>query len=393
MSEAKPKPNPSWHQPLSTRSGLPPIMLMPRVKRSMKPGTIKNPNSQVRMQCMKGEDGKFYYIPIDPYSPEHLTLIDEMSPLLVNPTPRQFEKGALYTYIVASIIRKDPDTNRDIEEVPMKLYVCKAQNMFEFGTKHHQIFYRMVLTNELDNVAHEKGIAVDQLQYALHASGEIKCIDPFTLVFNFFSGTYKMQRKVPKSREPIEIEIISTLMNEIDPRYVIRLDSRPFIVPETMSITRKQLHTLKEKGIPTFEFETQQQCRQMQSYITRIKSSEKRTITHDEMREKHKQIVAPPPPQETTASKISLFASDVASKVASMFPSFAAASSAPTAFTSAHAMMTRELVDYATEHKLPIPDPLDRTTKPILVKTVQDHMSKKGGRKRTIKKGRTLKKK
>lgn len=382
----------SWHEPSNTRSGLPAISRLPFVKRSMKSRTIKNPSSRVGMQCMKGEDGKFYYIPIDPYSPEHLRFIDEMSPLLVNPTPRQFEKGAVYTYIVASIIRKEPGTNRDIEEVPMKLYVCKAHNMFEFGTKHHQIFYRMALTDELNTVAREKGIDVKQLQYALYASGEIKCIDPFTLVFNFFSGTYKMQRKVPKHREPIELEIIKNKMTKIDPNYVIRLDPRPFIVPETMSITHEQVRSLNAKGIPTFEFETQSQCRQMQSYVSRIKSSEKRTVTHDEMREKYREIVAPPPPQ-STASKLSSFASDVASKVASLFP---ATSSAPApAFTSAYAMLTNELVEYAKKHNLPIPEPLDRTTKPDLVKTVQEHLNKKGkgGRKRTIKKKRTLKKK
>ena len=60
---------------------------------------------------------------------------------------------------------------------------------------------------------------------------------------------------------------------------------------------------------------------------------------------------------------------------------------------SAYAMMTNELVEYAKKHNLPIPNPLDRTTKSILIKTVHEHMSKKGGRKRTIKKGRTLKKK
>ena len=398
MSEAtpkpkpKPKPSPRWHEPSKTRSGLPPIKRMPFVKRSMKRGTIMHPSSRVGMQCMKGEDGKFYYIPIDPYSAEHLIFIDEMSPLLVNPTPRQFEKGAVYTYIVASIIRKHPDTNMDVVEAPMKLYACKAQNMFEFGTKHHQIFYRMALTDELDKVSSEKSINIKQLQYALYASGEIKCIDPFTLVFNFFSGTYKMQRHVPTRKEPTELEIITDLMKEIDPSYVIRDGlGRPFIVPETMSITHEQVRSLNAKGIPTFEFETQQQCRQMQSYITRIKSTEKRTITHDEMREKHKQIVAPPPPQEVSASRFSSFASDVASKVASLFPSFSATSRAPAtlaapAFTNAHAMLTHELVKYAKDHKLPIPEPLDRTTKPILVKTVQEHLNKKGGRKRTVKK-------
>lgn len=397
MAEAKPKPkpkpSPSWYVPSNTRSGLPSIKRMSFVKRSMKRGTIMNPSSRVGMQCMQGEDGKFYYIPIDPYSPQHLIFIDEMSPLLVNPTPQQFEKGGLYTYIVASIIQKDPDTNQDIEVVPMKLYACKAQNMFEFGTKHHQMFYRMVLTNELDNVAREKGIAVNQLQYALHASGEIKCIDPFTLVFNFFSGTYKMQRKVPRRREPIEIEIIKILMQKIDPRYVIRLDTRPFIVPETMSITHEQVGSLNAKGIPTFEFETQQQCRQMHSNVARVKNTQKRTITPDEMREMHKQIVEPTQPQPN-ASRFSSFASAFSS-VASMVPSFAAAASAPpaTAFISPYAMMKNELINYATQHKLPIPEPYDKGALQRIVKSHMDaNKSKGGGKPRTIKRKRTIKK-
>jgi hypothetical protein len=399
MAEANPnpKPNPSssWHVPSNTRSGLAPITRLPFVKRSMNRGTIMHPSSRVGMQCMKGEDGKFYYIPVDPYSHEHLIFINEMSPLLVNPTPRQFEKGALYTYIVASIIRKDPDTTRDIKEAPMKLYACKAQNMFEFGTKHHQIFYRMALTDELDNVAREKGIDVNQLQYALYASGEIKCMDPFTLVFNFFSGTYKMQRKIPTIKEPAEIELIRTLMKKIDPSYVIRDGlGRPFIVPETMSITHAQIRNLNAKGIPTFEFDTERQCRDMRIHVIRIKSTEKRTISHEEMREKYKQIVAPPPPQETNASRLSSFASAVASKAASLFPSFAASftGSAPATFapTSAYAMTTDELVKYANQYNLPIPDPF---TKPDLIRRVQEHLtkSKLGGKKRTMKR-RTLKK-
>lgn len=203
-----------------------------------------------------------------------------------------------------------------------------------------------------------------------------------------------MQIHVPTRKEPTELEIITDLMKEIDPNYVIRDGlGRPFIVSETMSITHAQIRSLNAKGIPTFEFETQQQCRQMQHYVARIKSSEKRTITLDELREKHKQIVEPTQSQPT-ASRFSSLVSAFSS-VASMFPSFAAAASAPAApaFTSAYAMMTSELVEYAKQHNLPIPDPLDRTTKSILMKTVQDHMNKKGGQKRTIKKRRTLKKK
>ena len=98
------------------------------IKRSMTRKRINNPSSQVGMQCMLGEDGKYYYVSIDPYNPSHLEIINGLSPLLVNPTPREFQKGALYTYIIASIITKNSGTGADIELVPLKLYTCQAQN-------------------------------------------------------------------------------------------------------------------------------------------------------------------------------------------------------------------------------------------------------------------------
>lgn len=389
MAEAnpKPKPNPSssWHVPSNTRSGLAPITRLPLVKRSMKRGTIMHPSSRVGMQCMKGEDGKFYYIPVDPYSPEHLIFINEMSPLLVNPTPRQFEKGALYTYIVASIIRKDPDTNRDIKEAPMKLYACKTQNMFEFGTKHHQIFYRMALTDELDNVAREKGIDVNQLQYALYASGEIKCIDTFTLVFNFFSGTYKMQIKIPTIKEPAEIELIRTLMKKIDPSYVIRDGlGRPFIVPETMSITHAQIRNLNAKGIPTFEFDTVRQCRDMTIHVMRTKQVEKRTLGLEELQQKYQQIMNPPPPSASASASASAIA-----YVENHFPKNPGTYTMPI-----QTMRTDELIAYANKLNVAIPDGSDKSA---MIRIISDHskfkLNRGGSRKRTMKKRRTLNKK
>ena len=142
-----------WLKPSNTRSRKAPIERLHFVKRSMTRNTIMHPDRRVSMQCMQGEDGKFYYIPLDAYNPDHLQIISELSPLLVNPTPAQFEPGAMYTYIVASIITKNPSTGMDMTKGPAKLYVTKAMNMFEFGTKHHQIFYRMASTDELDQVA------------------------------------------------------------------------------------------------------------------------------------------------------------------------------------------------------------------------------------------------
>jgi hypothetical protein len=213
-----------WLEPSNTRSRKAPIERLHFVKRSMTRKAIMHPNRRVSMQCMQGQDGKFYYIPLDAYNPDHLQIISEFSPLLVNPTPAQFEPGAMYTYIIASIIRKDPVTNMDIQEVPAKLYATKAMNMFEFGTKHHQIFYRMASTDELDRVARTAGIPMDELQYGLHASGEIHCITPTSLKFNFYSGTYKMQNVIPRRRAKYEMGlIISPSMSRQMPLHAMSL--------------------------------------------------------------------------------------------------------------------------------------------------------------------------
>jgi hypothetical protein len=348
----------SWLRPSITRSHEPSIKRLPYVKRSMTRKAIQNPTTRVSMQCMQDEDGNFCYIPLDSYDPSHLEIIHEMSPLLVNPTPSQFEPGAMYTYIIASIIAKDTDTGMDRQLEPMKLYASKAMNMFEFGTKHHQIFYRMAQTDELDRVAQEKGIAINTLQYGLHASGEIRCINENTLEFNFFSGTYKMKRKIPKRRAKYEMALITHLMHAIDPSYNIRFDFNPFILPELMPITHAQRTLLESKGIPVFPFKTKEQCRDMRIAIIRHKNFEKKDMTGEEMKQKYEQIMNPPPAVVPT-------------------------------YTNAYIMSTIELTAYATNHGVPIPDPPDKT---MMRKSVQSHMdankSKAGGKK----KKRTMKK-
>jgi len=293
-----------WLEPSVTRSRKAPMQRMHFVKRSMTRKAIMHPNRRVNMQCMQGEDDKFYYIPLDSYNPEHLSIIGDVSPLLVNPSPAQFEPGAMYTYIVASIITKDPSTNRDIEVVPAKLYATKALNMFEFGTKHHQIFYRMASTPELDEVAARNagvGAGMD-LQYALHASGEIRCINERALEFNFFSGTYKMQRKIPKRRAKYETALITHLMQTIDPSYTIAFDFKPFIVPDVMRIKRAQIADLKRKGIPAFGFDTQAQCRTMRSSVLRHKNVEGTDMTPEKMNEVYAAMIAPPPPPTASSA-------------------------------------------------------------------------------------------
>ena len=285
--------NPSWFLSSNTRSKRLPIEGMYFVKRSMTRKAIQNPTTRVSMQCMQGEDGKYYYIPLDSYDPSHLEIIHEMSPILVNPIPSQFEPGAMYTYIIASIITKDHSTGMDRQLEQMKLYASKAMNMFEFGTKHHQIFYRMAQTDELDRVAQENGIPINALQYGLHASGEIHCINENTLEFNFFSGTYKMKRKIPKRRAKYEMGLMTRLMHAIDSSYNIRFDFKPFILPELMPITHEQIKRLESKGLPVFSFKTKELCRDMRIAVIRHKNFEKRDMTGEEMRETYQTILLP----------------------------------------------------------------------------------------------------
>jgi len=340
--------------PLPTRSRAVPIRSI--VKRSMTAKRIQNPDSRVGMQCMIGEDGKYYYIPLDAYEPSHLEIIDGLSPLLVNPMPGQFQTGALYTYIIASILTKHPGTGRDIILVPPKLYACKAQNIFEFGTKHHHIFFRMVLTNELANVAQETGIDANKVEFGLYASGEIKCIKPMRLMFNFFSGTYKMQRVIPHNRAPGEKIFVKKLMLMIDPDYKINFESVPFITLESLPITATQISFLESKGITAFPFDTRAQCNQMHYHFLRIKNTEKRPITLEEMKQKYEHLRNPPPPPPPT---------------------------------NAYIMGTVELTAYANQHGVPIPEPYNKRELQMIIQAHMDaNKSKAGGKKRTMKKNR-----
>lgn len=362
------KPLPTRSRAATVRSSI--------IKRSLTQTRINNPSSQVGMQCMRGEDGKYYYIPIDPYNPEHLKIIDKLSPLLVNPTPPEFQKGALYTFILASVITKNPGTGADIELVPPKLYACQAQNIFEFGTKHHHIFFRMALTNELASVAQANEIDENKVEYGLYASGEIKCVKPRNLMVNFFSGTYKMKRKIkipkfPKYRKgiPYEIDDMRKLMHTIDHNYKIKYNPAPFITSESVPMTRKQLDFLASNGIPAFGFKTERQCYDMRIHIMRAKNMEKRTLGLEEMQRKYEQILNPPPAPPST---------------------------------NANLMTSGELKDYAHDNKLTVPEPpYDAETKKAVRQIVQAHMDANkganmgngGGKQRTLKNKRTMKKK
>ena len=277
-------------RPSKTRRAIPPIKNIPIEKRRLTRESILNPSNRVlNLQGLSSSSiydadadaGKFYYINIDPYDSLPITkcVIDEVSPLLKNPT--EFEPGAFYTYIVASIIGKDKKTNNAISLSSIQLYATKTINMYEFGTKHHQIFYRMALSDE--SLFLELAKSYNKIEYQIYVAGEIMCINKNTLVFNFYSGTYKMKRYISNRRFKYEAAYITYMMTETSPNYTnIRFQKSPLITNEVLPLTKKELSRLRNHNISMVLFDTANQCKYMRGYVIRYKNEDKKDFISDE---------------------------------------------------------------------------------------------------------------
>lgn len=260
-----------------TRSGVPPIKNIPIEKRRLSHSVIMNSYNRVfnahgfgssAFSDADADAGKYYYIHLDPYdpSPNTVRVIDEVSPLLVNPA--KFETGAFYTYLIASIIGKDPKTNKTItlSKFPSQLYAVKVINMYEFGAKHHQIFYRMALQDEALFAEFKK--TYDRIEYRLYAAGEIMCTSENTLLFNFHSGTYKMKKHISARRVEYEEIFVTHMMYYLSPKYTnIRFKHCPFITSDALPLTKKELARMRKHNIHLFLFDTPSQCKDMRNAV------------------------------------------------------------------------------------------------------------------------------
>lgn len=277
--------------PSKTRNCVPPIMNIPLEKRRLSIKYIMSPDMRVfNAQGFKSSsdynnDEKYYYIHLDPYmKAEVTTVIDEVSPLLVNPT--NFQPGSFYTYVIASIVGINRITKKIANLTPIQIYATKVVNMYEFGTKHHQIFYRMALSDAsfFENKQKQK---YDRIEYRLYVAGEIMCVDNNTLMFNFFSGTYKMKKHISKRRAVHEEVYITHLIHETAPSYKnVLFNYCPFITPNTVSLTKDELERLQKYNIPIFSFDTSAKCNNIRNAIFRHKKiTKKNTVSLDELHE------------------------------------------------------------------------------------------------------------
>jgi hypothetical protein len=287
MSKVDPEFYANITQPSSrTRSRAVPIEHFPLEKRRISRNTLLDPwrhicNTQglsaAKFRDADADAGKYYYIHIDSYDTSQATtdLINEVSPLLVNPT--KFEPGAYYTYIVADIVGKDRETNKTVvlsQPTPTpaapQLYAAKTINMYEFGTKHQQIMYRKAIQDAALFAELEK--TYKNVQYRIYATGEIMCVNETTLVFNFISGTYKMKKHMTKTRVKYEEAYFTYMMQNISPKYTnILYQPTTLIVEETLPLTRQELSRLRRRNVPMFLFDTPRQCCQMRNAVIQKK--------------------------------------------------------------------------------------------------------------------------
>jgi hypothetical protein len=272
--------NPSFYssciKPTKTRSASIPIEHFPLEKKRLSYNKIVNPcryvqNSQgigsSHLRDADADAGKYYYIHINSYdaSLNVKNLIDKVSPLLKNPST--FESGAYYTYMIVALSPNPPPSHSMLKLKPkLQLYVTKTANMFEFGTKHHQIMYRMAKHDEEDRGANN----IKNQEYIIYAAGELMCENENTLHFNFISGTYHMKKCISDRRRKYEEAYIIHMMNSIAPRYTnIIFQTKTLITECTVPLTKEYLSILRRYNIPVFLYDTRERCNLMKYAIIR----------------------------------------------------------------------------------------------------------------------------
>lgn len=281
--------------PTKTRNASIPIEKFPLEKKRQSYNKIVNPcrhvqNSQgfgsSKWRDADADAGKYYYIHINSYdtSLNVIKLIDKVSPLLKNPPT--FESGAYYTYMIVAL---SPSSHEMPKPKPkIELYVTKTANMFEFGTKHHQIMYRLALAKH--NNEEEDGANINKnnnQEYIIYAAGEIMCENENTLHFNFISGTYHMKKCISDRRRKYEEAYITHMMKSIAPVYTnIIFQTKALITENTVPLTKQYLSILRQHNIPVFLYDTRERCNMMKYAILRHSYNKNNNcITNDELQE------------------------------------------------------------------------------------------------------------
>jgi hypothetical protein len=175
--------------------------------------------------------------------------------------------------MVVDIVGKERDTNKTVvlshTRAP-ELYATKTTNMYEFGTKHHQIMYRKA--NQDEALFAELAKKYKNVEYRIYAAGEIMCVNENKLIFNFISGTYKMKKHMTVNRVQYEKAYFTYMMHNIAPKYsTILYQLHALIKDDVLPLTRQELSRLRRHNVPLFLFDIQEKCNRMRNVIMQRK--------------------------------------------------------------------------------------------------------------------------
>ena len=281
-----------YEQRTRTRTAQIPVEWFPLEKRRISRAILIEPRNRIhnvqgfsasKIRDADADAGKCYYIHVNPYDTSSTTtnIIDEVSPLRVNPA--DFESGAYYTYVVADIIGNNLQTDK-IEILTHtkkpELYATKTINMFEFGTKHHQIMYRKAIQDE--ELFAELSKSYKNIKYRIYTAGEIMCVNTDTLIYNFISGTYKMKKHMTSTRIIYEKAYFTYMMRSIAPTYTNIIFTQPALITEkVLPLTKEELSRLRNRGVHYFLFDTPHQCNRMRNWF--IQNASRSDVSKEEL--------------------------------------------------------------------------------------------------------------
>ena len=191
----------------------------------------------INPQCLAVND-RYYTVEMDPIHNERL---NEIIPVLTN--PHTLDDG-IYTYVILSFE----------EHTQPAIYAVKTLNTYELGTKHHQLVHRVIACKSKDE--HDTSCKKFRLYYA----GEMRKTDD-TLLYNFYSGTFKMAKKIPKSEYHTATMFMDTLLHRTtNNKYTIQFVDHALFTADTLQVSQHDLELYRQVGAKVYGFPTKQQC-------------------------------------------------------------------------------------------------------------------------------------
>lgn len=176
-------------------------------------------------------DGKYYFVHLNPYES---SLLQEKLPVIEDVEKLKDANDGIYTYVVLSL-----------DDGPVKIYLIRVLNIYEFGTKHQQLVHRIACINNKCK------------KYNLFYAGEV-LKEGDVVRFNFYSGTFKMETKLKKKNTSKDINYVKRFLDRsgINVEFV----NEPLIIPENLQLTKQDIDLYKSIGANVFEFDNKDKC-------------------------------------------------------------------------------------------------------------------------------------